>query len=547
MKKHVILVLCICLALAVVCAVAAYALETSSDVSDSDGASTSAEQDREADASQNISAEPKEADYSVISRDGEHFIVFDDITRYQDGMQDGCILYSGVEFPSIKAFKDTVTQGKLDDKQKRIIATVFEKDDRGTVLSCDFNNLYEPKLPAAGSIRSVLWSGTSYAFVLKLNNGVSGSLSYLTESDYDSYQDLFSGKNKKTTYYSNSAGDFMNVKYSLSADGKTFVVDKLYRLRMNNTETKTSSDVPSHIRLYCSEGDEKYTINLYNFTEDPTDDWLLSFGMKKYVDNETDNNVAGLVDKELQNVITATSIQDFLDKFESSVQSTNQSKIIVQAVNNKNLSFDDYEIQSVYYEPSQMRDDGKSDGIECVKFYWHRKDCASCNVEYCELFTLRLSFIKNGIDMVGVTKGYTQTETDNFYEKEVNNNKTSYVYIIDNQYYCRFNINNELSDKEQIKEQLLTFCTEVDDIVKGDGLTGSFTDKEAAISIACAEFEKVQQNGIGKDCVLQGVYFDDDNDAWVVYFSPEPLIPGFAYHIAVSQQTGKIINMWPGE
>ena len=75
----------------------------------------------------------------------------------------------------------------------------------------------------------------------------------------------------------------------------------------------------------------------------------------------------------------------------------------------------------------------------------------------------------------------------------------------------------------------------------------SAADKETAVSIACAEFKKLQQGGVGKNFVLRGVFFDTEDEVWIVYFSPEPLIPGSAYNIAISKQSGEILNMWPGE
>lgn len=75
----------------------------------------------------------------------------------------------------------------------------------------------------------------------------------------------------------------------------------------------------------------------------------------------------------------------------------------------------------------------------------------------------------------------------------------------------------------------------------------SVADKETAISIACAEFKKVQQRGVCKDYVLRGVFFDTEDEVWIVYFSREPFRPGGCYSIAISKQTGEILNMWPGE
>ena len=80
-----------------------------------------------------------------------------------------------------------------------------------------------------------------------------------------------------------------------------------------------------------------------------------------------------------------------------------------------------------------------------------------------------------------------------------------------------------------------------------DTISSSDTDRSAAISIARAEFEKVQQEGVCKDYVLKGVFYDTEDEVWVVWFSPDIISPGNCYNIAVSKKTGEILNMWPGE
>jgi len=43
--------------------------------------------------------------------------------------------------------------------------------------------------------------------------------------------------------------------------------------------------VPSNIALYCTSDEGFCYVSLYNFTNDPTDEWLMNFGLQKYVDN----------------------------------------------------------------------------------------------------------------------------------------------------------------------------------------------------------------------------------------------------------------------
>lgn len=71
--------------------------------------------------------------------------------------------------------------------------------------------------------------------------------------------------------------------------------------------------------------------------------------------------------------------------------------------------------------------------------------------------------------------------------------------------------------------------------------------EEKAIAIACAAFEKIQKTGIGKDYVLRRLFYDTEDNVWIVYFSSEPLVPGACYNVAISKDNGEVLNMWPGE
>lgn len=77
----------------------------------------------------------------------------------------------------------------------------------------------------------------------------------------------------------------MNLRYSLTVGEKVIVVDKTFRLQMNNSDIVTSSTVPSNIALYCTSDEGFCYVSLYDFTNDPTDEWLMNFGLQKYVDN----------------------------------------------------------------------------------------------------------------------------------------------------------------------------------------------------------------------------------------------------------------------
>lgn len=173
--------------------------------------------------------------------------------------------------------------------------------------------------------------------------------------------------------------------------------------------------------------------------------------------NENSDEICG--EDENQYAFSAPSVSEFLDELKKNKDKlTNLNKDVLSVLESEKLKFDNYSIKSVWLTPAQ-EDKGKYERF-ALELYWHFKDCTSC-VNYCEKFRSHFIFDQNGIDIAFATKGYKKTETDCFYEKEISNNKTAYVYIINDRYYCRFVINNDLSDKESVKEQLKELCFEI--------------------------------------------------------------------------------------
>ena len=238
--------------------------------------------------------------YNIFEEDGSYYLVFLDSAQVGS---DGECQVATVDFETMKEFKDTVTKGQLENWQMEIIATAFPKNERG-ILTCDFNNLYEPVLPAGGCVTRVGWRGESYGFSLQLDKEVYGYLNYYTTKQYESiYQEYFvnlfdrdtitvtnieqtDNGQKIVTYYRTWAGEFKRVRYTLNDGTKNITVDKTYRLKICHEGLSTSDTVPSEITLYCQDGSACYIIDLYGLTQDPSDEWLCGLGMKPYVDLE---------------------------------------------------------------------------------------------------------------------------------------------------------------------------------------------------------------------------------------------------------------------
>ncbi|MBR7122913.1 MAG: hypothetical protein IKC95_05610 [Oscillospiraceae bacterium] len=248
--------------------------------------------------------EIKCSDYTLIGKNNEFFMMFDDINIYQSQGPESQVKGT-IEFPTMKDFKDSVTKGLLTDYQKEIAAG-FQKNRAGEIMTCDFDNLYIPTLPKNGVIKVISWDGQTYRFRANLNDEVWATISYMTKDDFDStyqnnYLEFFNSDSitvtktlddgKIATYFTTKAGDFMRMRYTMTVGTKIITVDKEFRLRANSDYQPASSTVPLSVDLYITSGDKFCYISLYGFSEDPTDAWLSCFGLEKYID-ETDSSAS---------------------------------------------------------------------------------------------------------------------------------------------------------------------------------------------------------------------------------------------------------------
>ena len=236
------------------------------------------------------------SDYSIIHSAESWYIVFRDETIYS--LPNGQQTPATVDFSSVDDFVYSVTNGLLKDWQKEIMVNAFPRDDNG-IMICDFNHIYEPVTPSECKLDGVGWAGLNYSFSISVDNDWSGIIHYYTEKQYKSvftadYVEYFNNQNititkvetmdngKVLTHYKTRSGEFMQERYSLTDGEKTFIVDKTYRLSMNNTMIPTSYTVPYNVTLYCTEGNVNYVVDLFDFSETPTDSWLLNFGLSPY-------------------------------------------------------------------------------------------------------------------------------------------------------------------------------------------------------------------------------------------------------------------------
>ena len=128
-----------------------------------------------------------------------------------------------------------------------------------------------------------------------------GDVNMRAINDYDRVSER--QKEMKTQIETLSKKYFSSVQSIRVGDKKDFFGAKEFATTRQQTTTASSEIVFNPFKINNIErigelsekgwsvrirpGDEeRYVITLYGFEEDPTDDWLLSFGIEKYVDNE---------------------------------------------------------------------------------------------------------------------------------------------------------------------------------------------------------------------------------------------------------------------
>lgn len=251
---------------------------------------------------------PNGADYSVGKEGERGYLVFDDLQKYLDYYKLNArtsVMYPEIPFNSIKDLQDTVLRGKLSKRQRTQVA-LFDRDDKGRIATCDFHNLYEPKTPLDVEVYRMFWKGETYLYELDYSNGYGrhyvyseDSYDYWYQQDYvdfvkNTYNEITKteqSKDKTIIYYQHQQdwGDkdityWAKVRYTLKRGDKTVYVDKTYSLDKKEENIK-KSDIPSNITLYCEE-EKNSVVELWDFNKNPSDAWLLKFGLKKYIDIE---------------------------------------------------------------------------------------------------------------------------------------------------------------------------------------------------------------------------------------------------------------------
>ena len=205
-----------------------------------------------------------------------------------------------IYFSTVAEMQDCIKNGKFS-KEDLVGMQAYEKAENGKVAVCNVNKLYDVVLPEGFSLNRISWKGISYKFDLIGINGGSGYLRVGDKEDVQNYierRSLYNAGKELATIVSNSKDAERNadviifkaeatgenlkyIRYTYECNGITITAQEEYNLDESET-------IPGWIS-YWGEGNGVYfTGILGGFTELPSYEWVTSFGLKPYVETETE-------------------------------------------------------------------------------------------------------------------------------------------------------------------------------------------------------------------------------------------------------------------
>lgn len=233
--------------------------------------------------------------YTIGTWHDKFYLVFDDPETYYKST-----FTRNVTFSSVQEMRDSLMYGTLTDDKKRAFVELIGADSKLQIF--DLNKVYDAKLPDDTKVSFVAMTGTSYTIYLSFTRNIAkyATINYLDEDSYREafvrgYRQTFGpdnmnlgrikelGDNGKRALY-RSGSSKVNIRYNVSRGEETVIVEKRYDISWQRATIDEKRDIPYAVYLYCTQGDIYYIVTLTQFTEVPTDEWLLQIGLEKYAE-----------------------------------------------------------------------------------------------------------------------------------------------------------------------------------------------------------------------------------------------------------------------
>lgn len=233
--------------------------------------------------------------YSIMEEDGQHYMKLHKAVSVTSGSTSAGTAQAPyvIKFSSLEEMKNAITEGTFTEEQLAHMQANFPSNKRGNVLLCNVNKLYSATVPAGIDVGPIHWYGDNYKFIISEE----ANISFCDKEAHDEFAkacDIESGKakiisvttiedrNAKVVTFENLAGAPRKmVTYNHTSGGKTITVAEQYNLDESET-------VPYSISFWGNCDGAYFTGYMYGFTERPSYEWVTSFGLKPYVETETE-------------------------------------------------------------------------------------------------------------------------------------------------------------------------------------------------------------------------------------------------------------------
>ena len=237
--------------------------------------------------------------YTMTCRDGKLYMKFH--KQIENGSQQS-MEAAELYFSSIQEMKQTFEQCNFTDYQLSFLQSMAKDSSENELMVLDTKQLWEPEFPEKMEITQVMFNETgNYSFAFgdsdsKLRGFISlvnqELFQKLIEMEYTSFfynknivvdrEEFDPDRNAMKYYYHTSAGSFLYVHYQPTSNEKKLTVIEIYGKIYD-----TGFEVPHRMIIFGEENGCYYDLQLYGLSERPSVKWLESFGLKPYVETET--------------------------------------------------------------------------------------------------------------------------------------------------------------------------------------------------------------------------------------------------------------------
>ena len=253
---------------------------------------------------ENVTVVSENSQYSVIYDDGQYSMRFVGGFQQYKPTGNGNISAEYATYTSLKAMKQGILNGKFTKEQLRTLWIRADYNSSGEVIITNLGKLFEPKLPEDLKVRSVLWMGKIYQFSFdstaftskRINGGVSclydeetynrriaKENAMLFENDELFFLPEETDAERDGTVYTWQYNGYTTrrIIYTYKTEEKELLVHEQYYM-------EESSVVPHDIQIWGKENGAWFYVLMRDFNERPSYEWVTSFGLKPYVETETE-------------------------------------------------------------------------------------------------------------------------------------------------------------------------------------------------------------------------------------------------------------------